>query len=1256
MTVPVCPSDFTTTSTLSTASASSSQKRRRRRSSSPLEPSATEPKPSVESKTPGPSAAASATGASTFRNVSACNRCRLRKNRCDQRLPACLSCEKAGVKCVGYDPITKREIPRSYVHYLERRNEYLEFLLTSNQITFHPPDYFDLPTPRAVNTTAVAATRSNFIKSPSTPSTTVDDRSPSVAKRQRTSEERAEPDGSSSDNQGRLNQLVSDIGLISVQGASDPRYLGSVSGISFARVVFAAVKSTTSVGTAGYVNGNVAGGKNNGKEEDDVDDAGRRNEKFGKDEMRDSFFGLATNKKRVRPAKWPSRQLANRLVDLYFGHANPQLPTLHKVEFEAMVEEVYSAMKAEKFDRERGEPETTPRRRVGARELYMMNIVFAIGAGIYLEKETGNTSSSGSSDDELRRRRKKRARTSKARFSDGEAESSKDSASNPEGSSDFPQASKKVRRDSDSEDNIKQESLYGSGKDDTTDHRVDGERGERQYAPEAYHAAALPHLEVFLSSESKGGLQELQAVLLLAGYALLRPVAPGLWYIVGVAVRLAVDLGLHFEDSNASTTEGVSGPYVDKKNMERLRGHREWVRDLRRKLWWCTYSLDRLVSTCVGRPFGIQDEVVSTRFPSLLPDENITLNGFLMPEHRVSNSSIAPVLPTYKLITHHYFRLRLLQSEILQVLQQQQSMYTSPPQEPYPAHHPFHLRTPYLRNFANLQEWHSDVTGRVEEWMKTAPKSKADTGVDFAFEFFELNYWQTILMLYRPCLKVPALLSGELGGGRGMIDPGGKGVGIGQLRSSNITGRADMGGLTSGTQFEEDRVYCIVAEAGSEVLKLYRRLHRVHQVNYTFLATHHLFMSGIAFLYAIWHSPVVRAKLSMDDIDFTILAATSVLGDLVEKCPPAQACKEAFERMSKATVSMCLAGNSGSAGISRSLGDIGIGSEPGLDCEMRRCNGGRDGYLPGGSGTQMSHRNRVLKDLSGGFQLNNNQMLLQQQHGQVHRQQRMQQQSYAQHDQRWQRQMQNQQHQHLQQQQQQLQQQSRRMNPPRATSMFDIGFESLLQFGQGVQMSESSYRSTQQPSESRRTQNPMSHTPPVEGNKSTESGRQLGSITTEARQQSSSSSLLSSPLHLPLALGQQSQQIHLQQKPQKQQREQNDVTANPMSSTHVYLTSHIDNETTIDPELQREEMDSLLIKPYPGSEKVMHHSPSLMSDTTGRYSNHNSGISDISDLGDWDVGWGELEGGGMGMGMGMGMGQVDLFDGFFFGSGGAGGN
>lgn len=74
------------------------------------------PSPPDGHKPPSPSvSSASSAAASTFRNVSACNRCRLRKNRCDQRLPSCASCDKAQVKCVGYDPITKREIPRRWV-------------------------------------------------------------------------------------------------------------------------------------------------------------------------------------------------------------------------------------------------------------------------------------------------------------------------------------------------------------------------------------------------------------------------------------------------------------------------------------------------------------------------------------------------------------------------------------------------------------------------------------------------------------------------------------------------------------------------------------------------------------------------------------------------------------------------------------------------------------------------------------------------------------------------------------------------------------------------------------------------------------------------------------------------------------------------------------------------------------------------------------------------------------------------------------
>lgn len=38
-------------------------------------------------------------------------------------------------------------------------------------------------------------------------------------------------------------------------------------------------------------------------------------------------------------------------------------------------------------------------------------------------------------------------------------------------------------------------------------------------------------------------------MLLLAAFTLLRPAAPGVWYIVGVSVRLAIDLGLHSKEA-----------------------------------------------------------------------------------------------------------------------------------------------------------------------------------------------------------------------------------------------------------------------------------------------------------------------------------------------------------------------------------------------------------------------------------------------------------------------------------------------------------------------------------------------------------------------------------------------------------------------------------------------------------------------------------------------------------------------------------
>jgi hypothetical protein len=250
----------------------------------------------------------------------------------------------------------------------------------------------------------------------------------------------------------------------------------------------------------------------------------------------------------------------------------------------------------------------------------------------------------------------------------------------------------------------------------------------------------------------------------------------------------------------------------------------------------------------VGRPFGITDQVITTEFPSTLDDRFITKEGFIDPPDHLRK-------PSYKVVAYHYFRLRLLQSEVLQVLQHRQAQQAraSGANQGNEYMHTG-LPSPFLAKFDSFRAWRVDIDNRLHSWKDSAP-TQLDAGVQFSPLFLELNYWQAIIMLYRQSLVVPTGLAEELGNADD----------VGSPSVVNAEERED-----------EELVFLKVAEAGQKVLKLYRQLHRVHLVNYTFLATHHLFMagklvrrpyiinanlSGISFLYAVWHSPAVRSLL-----------------------------------------------------------------------------------------------------------------------------------------------------------------------------------------------------------------------------------------------------------------------------------------------------------------------------------------------------------------------------------------------------------
>jgi hypothetical protein len=57
--------------------------------------------------------------------IPACQRCRLRKIRCDHAAPKCSGCSKASAACIIIDPITQKQYTREYIHDLERKEKLL---------------------------------------------------------------------------------------------------------------------------------------------------------------------------------------------------------------------------------------------------------------------------------------------------------------------------------------------------------------------------------------------------------------------------------------------------------------------------------------------------------------------------------------------------------------------------------------------------------------------------------------------------------------------------------------------------------------------------------------------------------------------------------------------------------------------------------------------------------------------------------------------------------------------------------------------------------------------------------------------------------------------------------------------------------------------------------------------------------------------------------------------------------------------------
>ncbi|KAF7301468.1 Zn(2)-C6 fungal-type domain-containing protein [Mycena indigotica] len=119
-------------------------------------------------------------------------------------------------------------------------------------------------------------------------------------------------------------------------------------------------------------------------------------------------------------------------------------------------------------------------------------------------------------------------------------------------------------------------------------------------------------------SHASTQVTHVQCFLLLSSYLCSVNCLPQAWILVGQAVRIGQDLGLHRSPRRLTVTP------IEKET--------------RRKIWWGVYCMDRMLALALGRPLGILDADCDVELPVQIDDEflNDYFNGAPLPQRQPS--------------------------------------------------------------------------------------------------------------------------------------------------------------------------------------------------------------------------------------------------------------------------------------------------------------------------------------------------------------------------------------------------------------------------------------------------------------------------------------------------------------------------------------------------------------------------------------------------------------------------------------------
>lgn len=222
-------------------------------------------------------------------------------------------------------------------------------------------------------------------------------------------------------------------------------------------------------------------------------------------------------------------------------------------------------------------------------------------------------------------------------------------------------------------------------------------------SPENFFMTALQYISAARESHS---VHNIEAMTLLVLYNLRSPSNTGIWYMIGLAMRACVDLGLHREAYYGTVTA--------------------YEGQLRRRLFWTVYFLERVIAVSLGRPYSIADRDIDASLP-LEIDDTIRDDGLISRTLAVSLSPTFQASRPSSNITLgiQCIRLKRLESHI------QQKIYR--------------LDRPITKLVSKI----SPTLKLLEDWHRTLPLS-----TPYESDYLNMHYYKAVRLLLQPFLTI----------------------------------------------------------------------------------------------------------------------------------------------------------------------------------------------------------------------------------------------------------------------------------------------------------------------------------------------------------------------------------------------------------------------------------------------------------------------------------------------------------------------